>query len=259
MNNDASKPADNGHEATKRLARQGQWKTPDLPVFAAGGIVRPPAAAASSLPADSAIPLPATLPATPDEYARMLQEAYKRGAEAAARAQKCGEEEGNTAAVTYGHPTTNNSSAPPISVQYPAPSHPPHGQYAQHPTAPQISTHPPSTVQPKTATSMYASAANNYNFPTPSSAAPAAHYARPQPPQTTHMRPVHQSVSMPDISSYHHQEASANDEEEKRKKRLARNRASARLRRLKKKNLVSCSVEQLDLFIITYINWLWSI
>lgn len=44
------------------------------------------------------------------------------------------------------------------------------------------------------------------------------------------------SVSMPDISSY---AAQQDAEEAKRRKRLARNRASARLRRLKKKNLVS--------------------
>ena len=45
---------------------------------------------------------------------------------------------------------------------------------------------------------------------------------------------------MPEIASYHHHEANANanNEEEKRKNRLARNRVSARLRRLKKKNLV---------------------
>lgn len=41
------------------------------------------------------------------------------------------------------------------------------------------------------------------------------------------------SVSLPDMSSY-----AALQEEEKRQKRLARNRASARLRRLRKKNLV---------------------
>ena len=44
------------------------------------------------------------------------------------------------------------------------------------------------------------------------------------------------SVSLPDISSY---AARADQEEAKRRKRLARNRASARLRRLRKKNLVS--------------------
>jgi hypothetical protein len=41
------------------------------------------------------------------------------------------------------------------------------------------------------------------------------------------------SVSLPDMSSY-----AAQQEDEKRQKRLARNRASARLRRLRKKNLV---------------------
>jgi len=51
-------------------------------------------------------------------------------------------------------------------------------------------------------------------------------------------RAVTHSKSMPDMSSYQSTLANANDEEEKRKKRLARNRASARLRRLKKKNLV---------------------
>jgi len=43
------------------------------------------------------------------------------------------------------------------------------------------------------------------------------------------------SVSLPDFSSY---TTKANDEDSKRVKRLARNRASARLRRLRKKNLV---------------------
>ena len=47
------------------------------------------------------------------------------------------------------------------------------------------------------------------------------------------------SVSLPDISSY---AAQADAEEAKRRKRLARNRASARLRRLRKKNLVSLPI-----------------
>jgi hypothetical protein len=73
---------------------------------------------------------------------------------------------------------------------------------------------------------------------------------------TTAATAVPQSKSMPDMSSYntinstiHHPMMAPssssnstnnnnNDEEYKRKKRLARNRASARLRRLKKKNLV---------------------
>lgn len=125
----------------------------------------------------------------------MLQEAYQRGAEAAARAQKTEGEEYGTQAV------------PSTAVPHPAP------QYAQQ----------------KSVSAMQANAANNYNFP----------LSRPQPVPS--MKTVHQSVSMPDISSYHKE--AATDEEEKRKKRLARNRASARLRRLKKKNLVSASVQ----------------
>jgi hypothetical protein len=46
--------------------------------------------------------------------------------------------------------------------------------------------------------------------------------------------PQQRSMSLPDMTSY-----GAKQEEEKRQKRLARNRASARLRRLRKKNLVS--------------------
>jgi len=71
-------------------------------------------------------------------------------------------------------------------------------------------------------------------------------------PQRQHQHPS-RSISMPDIAAFaHHQQQQhpssipssntsgtmGNHEDEKRKKRLARNRASARLRRLKKKTLV---------------------
>lgn len=60
----------------------------------------------------------------------------------------------------------------------------------------------------------------------------------PHQQQYAHAQPIlnppqQRSVSLPDMSSY-----AAQQEEEKRQKRLARNRASARLRRLRKKNLV---------------------
>ena len=188
--------ASNDHEATKRLAQQGQWKTPPLPVFASGAqAAAPPAGTAA---ADAAIPLPTTLPATPDEYARMLQEAYQRGAEAAARAQKS----------DGGELVASSSDVAPTGAAAYASSQP----------------------QFKSVSAMHANAANNYNFPTPSSMAPSMSA------DASNMKPVHQSVSMPDIGSYHREAATT--EEEKRKKRLARNRASARLRRLKKKNLV---------------------
>mmetsp|Transcript_36284 Transcript_36284/g.78965 ORF Transcript_36284/g.78965 Transcript_36284/m.78965 type:complete len:529 (-) Transcript_36284:501-2087(-) len=69
-------------------------------------------------------------------------------------------------------------------------------------------------------------------------------YAQRAPQQSSGGRPpssgggcggASRSVSLPDISSY---AAQADAEEAKRRKRLARNRASARLRRLRKKNLV---------------------
>ena len=74
----------------------------------------------------------------------------------------------------------------------------------------------------------------------PPSSSSGAIGGRGRPPSTTGRKASSgaggRSVSMPDISSY---AAQQDAEEAKRRKRLARNRASARLRRLKKKNLVS--------------------
>lgn len=53
------------------------------------------------------------------------------------------------------------------------------------------------------------------------------------PPSQQEQQQQQRSVSLPDMSTY-----AVQAEEEKRQKRLARNRASARLRRLRKKNLV---------------------
>ena len=71
-----------GREATKKLAQQGQWRTPPLP--SSRGAYVPPVTAVVVDAAASA----SRIPTTPDEYARMLHEAYKRGAEAGARAQQ---------------------------------------------------------------------------------------------------------------------------------------------------------------------------
>ena len=72
----------------------------------------------------------------------------------------------------------------------------------------------------------------------------------PPPPQATPGAaqmvvppPQQRSVSLPDMTSY-----AVQAEEEKRQKRLARNRASARLRRLRKKNLVSTKNDVFLLF-----------
>ncbi|KAL3770528.1 hypothetical protein ACHAWO_002245 [Cyclotella atomus] len=212
--------ASNDREATKRLAQQGQWKTPPLPIFASGSHHPQPLPPESSS-SDPVIPLPTTLPATPDEYARMLQEAYKRGAEAA-RAQKTEEDYTDTSAAAVA-PSAAYAAAP----QY---NNPQQQQYPQ-----------------KSVSTMQANAAANYNFPllqqstsntlpSTSNTLSSTSDALGTTTATAAHQPTFKSVSMPDISSYH-QEA-ATEEEEKRKKRLARNRASARLRRLKKKNLV---------------------
>ena len=59
------------------------------------------------------------------------------------------------------------------------------------------------------------------------------------------------SMSLPDMARF---AARATAEEQKRKKRLARNRASARLRRLKKKNLVGAFVT-VNMFSFLTISW----
>jgi len=178
-------------DATKKLAQQGQWRTPPLPVFTASANI-PPQGASADGGASSALPTSA------DEYALMLQEAYKRGQQAGAlSSHPAGESDGTT--VPSSVPTrtavhvTNYATAVPAAVSSNA-----------------------DIVAPPT----------NNNYAVGGSL------------NTSSSRSVTHSKSMPDMSSYQNTLANANDEEEKRKKRLARNRASARLRRLKKKNLV---------------------
>ena len=212
-------------EATKRLAQKGQWQTPPLPTFAttnaavyaasAGGdtttTTTNPATAAAAIVAGN------TLPTTPDEYARMLQEAYQRGAEAGARSR--------TQQQTIG--TANNESAAAVPPSYMPP----------HPTQ-------TTTAMGGVGINTIATAVGGAN---PDIQVSGTNYATlPPAVQSSSMKiTMSNSVSMPDMSSYHHHNQSnqnsnqvVDNEDDKRKKRLARNRASARLRRLKKKNLV---------------------
>ena len=77
-------------DATKKLAQQGQWRTPPLPVFTASANI-PPQGASADGGASSALPTSA------DEYALMLQEAYKRGQQAGAlSSHPTGESDGTT-------------------------------------------------------------------------------------------------------------------------------------------------------------------
>lgn len=184
-------------EATKKLAQQGQWRTPPLPVFTSSAYIPPPGTADGGVIS--------ALPTSADEYALMLQEAYKRGQEAGALSSQLqmGETDGAPHSQTV---QTHKTPTPLAHVNNYAPS---------------SSSVLPAAVHSNAAVT--ASASNNYSIG--GSLNPSS-------------RSVMHSKSMPDMSSYQSTLANANDEEEKRKKRLARNRASARLRRLKKKNLV---------------------
>eukprot|EP00956_Cyclotella_meneghiniana_P041701 scaffold236107_cov74-Cyclotella_meneghiniana.AAC.1 len=240
----------NDREATKRLAQQGQWKTPPLPVFASSGT-----AATASITTNMPISdLEGSIPTTPDEYARMLQEAYKRGAEAASRGQ-LGAGGDNAAALMMGEDggfhhgnNTNHAAVPSSQMNHHGMTAPPRQFVASNtqPAPPFGAGGGQPTAPPKSVMTMHANAANNYNFPLPQQV-PAMVVQQPPPPPSiinnNVMKPgniggVHKATSLPDIASFHHHQETATDEEEKRKKRLARNRASARLRRLKKKNLV---------------------
>ncbi|CAB9504331.1 bZIP transcription factor [Seminavis robusta] len=163
--------------------------------------------------------------------------------------------------VAQPHHATHAPPPPPPHHPHPA-SHPPHPQYAAHPHPPHQYAAPPSYVAPApTPTApapppppppppagappqqqqQNASVPNPLtNMPPPPNKQPQTTMAPPPPappaggaqlvvPQAAQQR----SVSLPDMTSY-----AVQAEEEKRQKRLARNRASARLRRLRKKNLV---------------------
>ncbi len=277
-------------EATKRLAQHGQWRTPPMPVFAstdAGSkhaTTHPAGPAVNPGPVDGAVApgMPPNLPTTPDEYARMLQEAYRRGAEAGARAKP--KSASPPAAVPQTHntqtaPNAQSSHAQGVdhSNSYPAklPAHaqhqpagmppPPTVQYmVPHPIPSPLATstnggthaHPvgpssavaavphhvpistanyPTATAPATSSMISAASHNVHHVQYQHPIAPVAAVPHPMAAAPPGVAAGNRSVSLPDMSSY---AAHANDEEEKRKKRLARNRASARLRRLKKKNLV---------------------
>mmetsp|Transcript_20486 Transcript_20486/g.29324 ORF Transcript_20486/g.29324 Transcript_20486/m.29324 type:complete len:415 (-) Transcript_20486:132-1376(-) len=176
-------------DATKKLAQQGQWRTPPLPVFTASANI-PLQDASADGGASSALPTSA------DEYALMLQEAYKRGQQAGALSS---------------HPTSESDAAavPSVSTR----------------TAVHVTNYAAAVPAAVSSNADVVAPPTNNNYAVGGSL-------------NTSSRAVTHSKSMPDMSSYQNTLANANDEEEKRKKRLARNRASARLRRLKKKNLV---------------------
>ena len=254
----------------------------------------------------TSLPAGTNLPDNSEEYAKALQEAYRKGAEAAARmaaqqiptAASCPnfstgsgsqfvrassqlgigispvEEESTeynldhqihppppqnqttitaaAAAITPAIPDPLSSSMPPPPPPsaYPGPAEP----FMQPPIQQQQQQHQNqqsymTTESPMTTQQQQQSVVpvhqTHYSHGTTSTTYPHLAVAPAPPPAASAMnvnRPPLEmmkqapgrSLSMPDMSTY-----TAEAEEEKRLKRLARNRASARLRRLRKKNLVS--------------------
>jgi len=251
----------NDHEI-KRQAMTGQWRTPPLPTF---GHTAPQISMAPQLlkPLSSgdilsSITVPANplqdvpMPESTDDYAKALQEAYRRGAEAAAllqqqqmqSAQSCP----NLQYINHQQQSPPHQEMPTLMQQYQQPmqiqqqNHLQHIQIQQHQPMETQQYRPMETPQYQpieTAQQKPSSVCDQNSMPSvvPNPLAPI-------PPSSAQSQAVHlqmansnasRSVSLPDMQSY---AARAQAEEEKRKKRLARNRASARLRRLRKKNLV---------------------
>ena len=156
----------------------------------------------------------------------MLEEAYKRGQEAGALANPLNASQAAAA----------DNSLPPQQQR-------PNAQYSVS------SAQPPATTVQISNTNYATQQQGVTPIVVPSSAA-MQHQPKPQPPQPQpHLFPVAKQQqlmqqplgktsthkSMPDLSKL---QQNPQDDEEKRQQRLSRNRASARLRRLKKKNLV---------------------
>jgi len=274
----------------KLRALAGQWKTPPMPIYASTAQPKQPAPAAiSSSEKTSRLSAPANLPDNSEEYAKALQEAYRKGAEAAARMAQ--QQHQIPSAASCPNFSTGSSQQPQPTSSSPLPPsgeeatmapvntfqmdhqiHPPHQQHQMSTSIPDpLKSSMPPPLPPAAATSTihhqhhppqtqitYAPQhlAEQQTYLQPQQSQPQQYTQQQQQPQMavaqtvaaapSHQRPIKavatkqpkaqqpgRSLSMPDMSTY-----AAEAEEEKRLKRLARNRASARLRRLRKKNLV---------------------
>lgn len=224
--------------ASKRAAPAGQWRTPPLPAFFPSYGQQPAAQPQvtkqqhAHAPPDQGL----KIPGNSEEYAKALQDAYRKGAEAAQR-------------IAHQHiniPTTN--SCPNFSTGSKAASQISPMAVVSEETAYSHKVHPTSTLS-----AIPDPLSSSMPPPPPASVSHAPTHIHPQhhqpqpvahpqhhdySPSTKPVAPANtksgRSVSLPDMSAF-----AAQAEEEKRQKRLARNRASARLRRLRKKNLVS--------------------
>lgn len=228
---------------SKRHAKKGQWQTPPV-----GQLFAASAGIASSSSTDPKVNLPPSdleIPSTSDDYAKALQEAYRKGAEAAS-------------ALSQQRSTTtppSNEAAPFQGANVLQQKTPKVSQVAQNANSTHLGVPTPIPFVSATPTTKLGTSLPNQHL-SPPTTAPANQYqnnARTQPlmntaPLTSAIIPerapsstafgnaASRSTSMPDMSRL--QNHKQDDEETKRLKRLARNRASARLRRQRKKNLV---------------------
>ena len=296
-------------EERKLRALAGQWQTPPLPIYASAARAPPKQQIQQHPPrvtmnsnentgSASNMSSPSNLPDNSEEYAKALQEAYRKGAEAAARmaqqqipsaascpnfstgsSQQHQQQHGSSANIRIAtvdetamnefqmdhqiHPPPQhqmNASIPdPLSSSMPPPLPPSVAtasvQHQHHPPQTQI-TYAPQPIVEQQQPFLQPQHSQQQQYPVAAQQQPQMTMnSIPQPLVASsgaprHPRPIKaagskqskpqaqqqpgRSLSMPDMSTY-----AAEAEEEKRLKRLARNRASARLRRLRKKNLVS--------------------
>ena len=181
--------------------------------------------------------------ANPSDYAA-LEEAYRRGAAAAVAYSQAA-----VAAAQQNQKQNNKSekrnqvaSAPKLG-ELPAMMGIPFPAVMQTPDQLMSMPMPPVGAVPisqdKTIPATILSANLDDNRKTAHPAASQTNHISNNPAQQWFNPHVSRSVSLPNMNQYNmSNETRANMEEEKRQKRLARNRASARLRRLRKKNLV---------------------
>ena len=239
----------------KRQATKGQWQTPPVGEFF-------PSATAPAEPGVNLAVGTLPVPNTSDDYALALQEAYRRGAEAAAAMSinrspqlpsPTASTNGNVAVLAPGNPITTTptpmqqqvteapsaviSTAVSTNMGVPTPLAFLESNSATTSAAPFLA---PQAEVAQTQTLGVAGVAPHSTVP--HQPVPINIDPTPIVPENVISRPIDlgnqssmRSFSMPDMSSLN----KADDEESKRLKRLARNRASARLRRLRKKNLVS--------------------
>jgi hypothetical protein len=182
----------------KRQALKGQWETPP--------VMEKFSSSTQSALHTTPDPLNIPIPDSTADYAKALQDAYRRGAQAAAR---------SFSSNLTTKKANGDVNAPVVSVPNPFDPNSANAIVSNF-----IGSSPPT-------------AAVQYPNATPSAITSNAGALEYQHSVSIHL--PQRSMSMPDMSN----SGKVSDEEAKRLKRLARNRASARLRRLRKKNLVS--------------------